>query len=74
MSLMLQGCNSGMVRQAKRIDLPPELTKKCEDAYKAENGKFSTLFRNHVELRGQYDECMTRHNALVDRIKDINSE
>lgn len=57
-----------------RIDVPEETLQICEDPYKAEDGEFATLFRNHVELRGQYEECKTRHNALVDRINELNSE
>lgn len=71
---MLTGCHSGMVREATRINVPAETLRYCEEAYKAEDGKFSTLFRNHIEIRGQYEECRTRHNALVDRVKELNSE
>lgn len=54
--------------------MPEEAMKYCEDAYKAEDGKFSTLLRNHVEVRGQYKECQIRHNALVDRINELNEK
>lgn len=71
---MLQGCGSGMVKQSKKIDLPSEMMRECEEAYVAKSEKFSDLFRNHIEVRGQYEECKTRHNALVDRIKELNSK
>lgn len=45
---------------------------KCDAADKAANGEFVELFRNHVELRGQYESCKVRHNVLVDRINELN--
>lgn len=69
-SLMLQGCVFGTVKT--RIEVPAIAMQKCEEPVKAENGRFATLFKSHVELRGQYDECRIRHNALVDRINELN--
>ena len=40
---MLQGCNSGMVKQSKKIDLPSEMMRECEEAYVAKSEKFSDL-------------------------------
>ena len=68
----MQGCVFGTVNQ--RIEVPAVAMQKCEEAVKAEDGKFATLMRNHIELRGQYEECSIRHNALVDRINELNSD
>lgn len=60
------------MEEATKIHVPAETMQYCEDAVVAEDGRLSTLLRNHVELRGQYEECKVRHNALVDRINEIN--
>lgn len=73
-ALMMTGCNSGMVREATRINVPAETLKFCPDPDIAKSGEFSELFRNHVELRGQYVDCRARHNTLVDRINELNSD
>ena len=67
---MMMGCVSGTV--PIRINAPSEAMKRCEDLPKAEDGRLPTLILNHVEVRGYYEECSTRHNILIDRIKEIN--
>lgn len=71
--MILQGCGCGTYKPT-RIDVPAETMQKCPKAYTAEDGKFETLFKNHIEVRGQYEECKTRHNALVDRINELNTD
>lgn len=58
--------------QQKRIEVPAETLKEMPEADKAQSGEFQELFRNHIKVRGQYEECRTLHNALVKRIKELN--
>lgn len=67
---MIQGCGSGMVKPTN-LDLPIESMRECEEAVKASRGDFESLFLNHIDLREQYEDCRIRHNALVNRIKDL---
>lgn len=48
--------------------------KYCPEAPKAQDGKFATLFQNHIDVRAEYDECKVRHNTLVDRINELNED
>jgi hypothetical protein len=45
------------------------LTKKCDDAPAFEGKTSDDLVDAHLGLTGQYEDCKTRHNALVDSLK-----
>lgn len=64
------GCSSGIVKQ--RIEYPATTLKKCEELPKATSGDFPSLFRNHIEVREQGEDCRIHHNALIDFINRLD--
>lgn len=61
------GCSSGMEKSP--VVFPSSGLVTCPEPPKALNGRFPTLFNNHLDLLEHYNECKTRHNILVDHIK-----
>lgn len=65
-ALTLPGCASPMERSA--LQVPAELTHRCENLSPLEDGTAGALAFKIVEVAAQYYDCAARFDALIDAV------